>query len=110
MSLDKDEIAPEWIDLDPRLMEDILALKRLTAPENPAVTRCRASESMTTFYLLGDSSGRGFGLGLWDHEGLRYDSVKWSTQWKNETSNSKEGTNLTVQVEDLSKEHKLYNG
>ena len=52
MSLDKDEIAPEWIDLDPRLMEDILALKRLTAPENPAVTRCRASESMTAFICL----------------------------------------------------------
>ena len=67
MSLDKDEIAPEWIDLEPRLMEDILALKRLTAPENPAVTRCRASESMTAFYILGNASGQGFGSGLYDH-------------------------------------------
>ena len=52
----------------------MLALKRLTAPEKPAVTRCRVSESMTAFYLLGYASGQGFGLGLWDHEGLIYDS------------------------------------
>ena len=56
---------------------------------------------MTAFYLLGDSSDQVFGLGLWDHEGLRYELSKWSTQWKNETSNWKEGTNLTVQVEKL---------
>ena len=65
---------------------------------------------MTTFYLLGDASGQGFGLGLWDHEGLRYDSENWLAQWKNYTSNFKEVTNLTVRVEELAKEHKLDNG
>ena len=53
------------------------------------------------FYLLVDASGQGFGSGLWDHEGLRYDSVNWSTQWENETSNRKEGNNITVRVEEL---------
>ena len=62
------------------------------------------------FYLLGDASGQGFGSILWDHEGLRYDPANWSTQWKNETSNWKEGTNITVIVEKLAKEHKLDNG
>ena len=38
--LDKDETAPEWFDPDLRLGEDIMAFKRLTAPEKPAVTRC----------------------------------------------------------------------
>ena len=66
-----------------------MALKSLTATKNPAVTRCQASELMTEFYLLGDASGQGFGFGLWDHEGLIYDSANWSTQWKNETSNWK---------------------
>ena len=65
---------------------------------------------MTAFYLLGDASYQGFGLVLWDHEGLIYDLEKWSTQWKNETSNWKEGNNLTVKVEELSEEHKLDNG
>ena len=65
---------------------------------------------MTDFYLLGDASGQGFGSGLWDHEGLRYDLEKWSTQWKNDTYNWKEGTNLTVIVEELTEEHKLDNG
>ena len=51
----------------------MLALKRLTAPEKLSVTRCKLSESMTDFYLLGVASGQGFGSGLWDHEGLRYD-------------------------------------
>ena len=37
-------------------------------------------------------------------------SGNWSTQWKNETSNWKEGTNLTVRVEEISEEHKLENG
>ena len=76
------ETALEWLDPYPRLREDFLALKRLTAPKYPTVTRCRALESMTAFYLLGDASGKGFGSGLWDIEGLRYVSSKWSTQWK----------------------------
>ena len=76
----KDETAPECLEPAPRLREDVLALKRITAPENSAVPRCRASESMTAFYLLGYASGQGFGSGLWDHEGLRYDSANWSTQ------------------------------
>ena len=88
----------------------MLTLKRLTAPEKPAITRCRALESITDFYLLGDASGQGFGSGLWYHEGLRYDLVNWSTQWKNETSNWKEGTIITVGFEGLAKEHKLDNG
>ena len=41
--------------------------------ENYAVTMCQASELMTAFYLLGDSSGQEFGLGLCYHEGLIYD-------------------------------------
>ena len=86
------------------------ALNRLTEPGNPAVTICRASDSMTSFYILGDASGQGFGSGLWDHEGLRCDSANWLTQWKNETSNWKEGTNLTFSVEELPEEHKLDNG
>ena len=34
----------------------------------------------------------------------------WATKWKKETSNWKEGTNLTVRVEELAEEHKLDNG
>ena len=91
------------------LREDILEFKRLPAPENPAGTRCRALESITSFHLLVDASGKGFGLGLWGHKGLRYDSANWSTQWKNKTSNWKDGTNLTVRVKEIAKEHKLEN-
>ena len=40
LRLDKDETAPEWLDLDPRLREDIEALKRITVPDKPSVTRC----------------------------------------------------------------------
>ena len=60
LRMNKDEIAPEWLYPPPRLMEDVLVLKRLTAPETPAVKSCRASDSMTYFYLLGDASGQGF--------------------------------------------------
>ena len=49
-------------------------------------------------------------MGLWDHEGLRYDSENWSSKWRNETPNWKEGTNITLQVEELAEEHKLGNG
>ena len=87
-----------------------MALKRLTDPEKPVVTRCRASELMTDFYLLGDEIDQGFGSGLWDHKGLIYDSEKWSTQWKNNNSNFKEGNNLTMCAEDIAEEHKLDNG
>ena len=65
---------------------------------------------MNAFYILWDTSGQGFGSGLWDHEGLIYDFANWSTKWKNDTSNWKDGTNLTVRVEELAEEHKLDNG
>ena len=64
---------------------------------------------MTAFYLLGDASGQGFGSGLWGHEGLRCDFTNWPTQWENKISNWKEGTNLTVLVEELAEDHKLDN-
>ena len=54
LRMNKDETAPEWLELDPSLREYVLALKRVTAPEKTAVKRCRASESITAFYLLGD--------------------------------------------------------
>ena len=88
----------------------MLALNSLTSPEKTAVTRCRALDSMTSFYLLVDASGQGFGSVMWDHEGLRYDLVYWSTQWENETSNRKEGNNITVRFEELAWEKKLDNG
>ena len=80
LRMNKDEITPYWLDPAPRLREDVLALEMFTAPEQPALTRCRASDSMTDFYLLGDASDQGFGLGLWDHEGLIYDLANWLTQ------------------------------
>ena len=64
---------------------------------------------MTAFYLLGYASGQGFGLGLCNNEGLRYDSENWYTKQKNETPNWKQGTNLTVKVEELADDHKLDN-
>ena len=64
---------------------------------------------MTSFYFPVDASAQGFGSGLWDHEGLRYDSEKCSTEWENETFNWKEGTNLNVIVEELAEEKKLDN-
>ena len=82
LRLDKYEEALECIDNTLRLREDMAALKRLMAPDNPVVTRCRAPESTTAFYFLEGASGQGFGSGLWDHEGLRYDSANWSTQWE----------------------------
>ena len=110
LRINKDKTAPEWIDPYPRLRENVLALKSLTAPKKPAVRRCKASESMNDFYLLEDASGQGFGLCLWDHEGMIYNSENWLKQWKNETSNWKEGTYFTVRVEELAEEHKLENG
>ena len=82
LRLNKYETAPEWLDPDPRLREDLLALKRLTALEKPAVTRCRVLESMNYLYILRDASSKGFGLGLWYREGLRHELENWSKQWK----------------------------
>ena len=39
MRLDKDETALIWIDTVHRFRQDVVALKRLTAPEKPALTR-----------------------------------------------------------------------
>ena len=64
LRINKDKTATEWIYPEPRFREDMLALKRITAPEKPAVTRCQEPESMTDFYLLEDASGQGFGSGL----------------------------------------------
>ena len=57
-------------------------LKSLTMTNKPVVTRCQVLESMTAFYFLGDERGQGFGSGLWDHKGLSYDLVNWTTKCK----------------------------
>ena len=62
--MNKYETDPEWLDSSPRLREDVLALKRLTAPETFAVTWCQSSESMTAFCLLVYASGQKFRSGL----------------------------------------------
>ena len=49
-------------------------------------------------------------MGLWDHESLRYDLENLLTQWKNEKSNWKEGTNITFIVEEIYEEYKLDHG
>ena len=46
LRMNMDETAPEWLDPPPRLREDVLTLKRITAPEKPAATRRRSSESI----------------------------------------------------------------
>ena len=58
----------------PKLKEYIAALKRIMAPDKPAVTRCQGSELMTEFFPHGDVSVQGFDSRLWDHEGLIYES------------------------------------
>ena len=54
----------ELVNPAPRLTLDVEALEKLTSSKNPATTKCRVEAAMSTLYLMGDTSGQGFGSGL----------------------------------------------
>ena len=90
-----------------RLKWEVEALMELTAGDEPCVQKCRAKESISAFYLVGDASGNGLGSGFFDEKGLSYDSANWALHRMDETSNFKEAKNLTKKVEEKADEGKL---
>ena len=105
----EEERPPDLVNPAPRLTLDVKALEKLTASEEPAASKCRVGTTMTALYLMGDASGKVFGSGLWDNEGMWYKAANWVDQHRNELSNWKEANNLTLKVEELAKAGKLNN-
>ena len=65
----QDDSPPELENPAPRLTLNVEALERLISPEEPAETKCRVGAALAALCLMGDTSGLGFELGLWDGEG-----------------------------------------
>ena len=74
----QDNSPPELVNPAPRLMWDVEALEKLTSPKEPTETEYRVWAALTALYLVGDASGQGFGLGLWDGKGLWYEATNWA--------------------------------
>lgn len=106
-SLDDDEGAPELVTPVPRFRDDVIALKKLTQGNEPALQKCRVKTTMVAFYLLGDASGRGFGSGFVDNLGIWYESANWADHLCDESSNFREAHNLVSKIEALGAEGKL---
>ena len=101
---------PEFVEPVPRLKSDIAALRSLTSPKEPAITRCRTKFAVSALYLMGDASGHGFGSGLWtgdSREGVWYESANWASQYRDESSNWKEASNLVLRIDGLGEQGRL---
>ena len=77
------------------------ALGKLKSPEEPVVAKCRVQSALSVFYLMGGAIGQGFGSGVWNRKGLRYNADNWADHHKGESSNQKEENNLTFKVEEM---------
>ena len=86
-----------------RLIRDVEALLRLLAGSSPSVTVVR-SGTFFTFYLMGDASGKGFGLAYWDLENLQWESGHYGPQLQAESSNFREADNLVRRIEKMEAE------
>ena len=102
----EEEEAPEFVKAVPRLKEDVRALKKFLEGETPAVCKVRVG-GVVVGYLMGDASGNGFGSGLWDENGLEYETGRWKGKWRNQSSNFREACNITRKIEEYAKEGKL---
>ena len=66
----------EWVRLVDRLRSDVVALSDLTQADEPVLFKVRASSVLSVLYLVGDASGKGFGLAMWDRDGI-FNSMSW---------------------------------
>ena len=98
---------PEMVKAARRLEGDLVALSELTAGEEPALQVCRVKGALSAVYLMGDASGKGFGSGIWDADGLAYAAGSWENDCSNESSNWREAENLTKRIEEMGLEGRL---
>ena len=98
---------PETVTPAPRLSSDVDALIELTRGDEPSKQKCRVCNCVMAFYLMGDISGQYFDSGLWDADGLWYESANWSSSCKEEYLNWKEVNNLTLKLEEKAREGAL---
>ena len=103
----ENEVPPQVVKAVPRLMGDVEMLLELFGGAEPAVQRARVTTVAVALYLMGDASGVGFGSALWDESGVAFEAGNWKQQWKEESSNFREASNLTARIEKLGEEGKL---
>jgi len=95
--IDEPTVEPEWVNPSPRLSRDLTHLAKLLEGDDPACELIRAGK-VSVGYLLGDASGQGFGSGLFDGQGVAYESASWGAQAQSKSSNWREACNLTDRV------------
>ena len=83
----------------PRLKYDLLALGRLTEDLTPPHRQLRA-QIQAVAYIMGDSSGLGFGFVLWSQWKLIYESGEFTSLYQGISSNFQEGDNLTIRIKE----------
>ena len=64
-----------------RLLSNVKALVKLTAPSIPPRVKLRAQDVLQVLYLPGNSSGAGFGSAIINKDGVMYESGTWSSEW-----------------------------
>ena len=87
-----------------RLLSNVRALEKLTAPREPPRVRLRAWNILQALYLPGNASGAGFGSTAIGTNVIMYESWTWNEDWSNESSNFREADNLVIKIEPLVKD------
>ena len=84
-----------------RLLSNVEARNKLTAPLAPHRVRLRARDILLALYLAGDTSGAYFGSVLIKEKGILYQSGTWTQNWKEESSNFRGVDNLVTKMASL---------
>ena len=90
-----------------RLLSDVKALVKLTAPSTPPRVKLRARDVLQALYLPGGASGAGFWSVIIKKDGIMYESGTWTSKWAEESSNFREADNLVTKIESLVREGKV---
>ena len=101
--------APKQVVGVKRLSNDLLALSKLMAAEEPAVVLVRGKSIAEVVYGFGDASGGGFGT-TWEEEEkgkIKFRMGVWSEGVRDNSSNFKELNNLVESLEDKGRDGSL---
>ena len=105
------EKPPKWVECYPRVKDDMSILMDFFSSESPPKIPIRPL-GYATFYIVGDASGTGLGITVWDTKSkkLRLHFGGWNDAFQLNSSNLREAYNAILGLEAELKSGKLKRG
>jgi hypothetical protein len=103
-----ERVAPETMMPVERYLWELENLQELTSTEEPSKQLYQATHQ-STFFVIGDASGKAKGSTVVEQYGVDYESGTWNLKWRLKLLNCREVENLMDRLEHLVGEGSLQN-